>query len=88
LPTQTCEHFESLSTVVSPLSRVCDQCVEAGDTWVHLRACLVCGRVGCCDVSKNRHARHHWENEGHPLITSVEPGESWRYCFEDQLFRA
>lgn len=77
-----CEHFVDL-VVVAPSSSVCDQCVAAGDTWVHLRACLNCGQVGCCDASKNRHARRHWEAEGHPLVTSIEPGESWKYCFQD-----
>lgn len=87
MATQTCEHFERLSSVAAPDAEVCNQCVEKGDSWVHLRSCLGCGLVGCCDNSKNRHARRHWEDDGHPLITSAEPGETWRYCFEDQLFR-
>lgn len=82
---RTCEHFESLATVAEPTSGGCDRCVEMGDTWVHLRACLECGTVGCCDNSKNRHARKHWQEDGHPLIQSIEPGETWQYCFPDQL---
>ncbi len=80
-----CEHFEQLETVTEPPSDVCDQCVEMGDTWVHLRSCLGCGAVGCCDNSKNQHARKHWEEHSHPLIRSIEPLEFWRYCFPDQL---
>lgn len=80
-----CKHFESLAAVAEPTSTVCDRCIEMGDTWVHLRACLECGAVGCCDNSKNRHARKHWEQEGHPMIRSLERGETWRYCFADTL---
>lgn len=81
----TCAHFESLDTVVDPQGTVCQKCVDMGDTWVHLRACLECGNVGCCDNSKNRHARQHWKDEGHALIQSIEPGETWRYCFPDHF---
>ncbi|MGA7227928.1 MAG: UBP-type zinc finger domain-containing protein [Acidimicrobiia bacterium] len=79
---QLCEHFERL-VEVAPTSNVCDQCIAMGDRWVHLRACLECGQVGCCDNSKNRHARKHWQDAGHPLIKSIEPGETWRFCFAD-----
>ena len=82
---QTCVHFDTLTSVTEPNSTVCDQCVATGDTWVHLRSCLGCGQVGCCDNSKNRHARGHWEQDRHALIRSIEPGESWRYCFVDDL---
>lgn len=79
----TCAHFENLETVAEPRGSVCQKCIDMGDTWVHLRACLGCGMVGCCDNSKNRHARKHWEDHDHPLIQSIEPGETWRYCFPD-----
>lgn len=79
----TCQHFEKLSAPAAPTSDVCDRCVAMGDTWVHLRSCLECGTVGCCDNSKNRHARKHWEEHDHPLIRSIELGESWQYCFAD-----
>jgi len=81
----TCHHFEHLTDVPEPAATVCDQCVAMGDTWVHLRSCLSCGAVGCCDNSVNRHARQHYEAHGHPLIRSIEPGETWRYCFEDHF---
>lgn len=79
----TCAHFEKLETEADPDGTECEQCLAMGDTWVHLRACLECGAVGCCDNSKNRHARKHWEQGDHPLIRSIEPGETWRYCFAD-----
>ena len=85
MSTTTCEHFETLTTVTGPQSDVCASCIETGDIWVHLRACLKCGMVGCCDDSKNTHARKHWEKQGHPLIQSIEPGENWLYCFADDV---
>lgn len=57
-----------------------------GDTWVHLRLCMACGHVGCCDDSKNKHATKHFKKVGHPLIRSLEPGEGWGFCFVDDLF--
>ena len=56
-----------------------------GDTWVHLRLCRTCGHVGCCDDSKNKHATKHFKAIGHPIITSLEPGEDWSWCYVDQL---
>lgn len=82
---KTCHHFEQLETVAEPASDVCDRCVALGDTWVHLRSCLGCGMVGCCDSSKNQHARKHWQEHGHPLVRSLEPGETWKYCFPDHF---
>jgi uncharacterized UBP type Zn finger protein len=77
-----CEHLVDL-VPVEPEGTTCDQCLAMGDRWVHLRGCLVCGQVACCDASKNRHARKHWEQAGHPVIRSMEPGEDWKYCFQD-----
>lgn len=85
MTTPVCHHFESLKTEAEPAANVCEQCVAMGDTWVHLRSCLGCGNVGCCDNSKNRHSRKHWQEHGHPLIRSIEPGETWRYCFPDNF---
>jgi monovalent cation:H+ antiporter-2, CPA2 family len=81
----TCDHFPNLTTEAAPDGDVCRQCVSMGDSWFHLRSCLGCGRVGCCDQSKNKHARAHWEEEDHPLIRSIEPGETWKYCFQDHF---
>ena len=64
----------------------CEECLASGDRWVHLRLCLSCGHVGCCDDSKNRHATKHFEGTGHPVIRSFEPGERWGWCFVDRQF--
>ncbi|MEO6927866.1 MAG: UBP-type zinc finger domain-containing protein [Casimicrobiaceae bacterium] len=64
--------------------RGCEECLALGDTWVHLRLCVHCGHVGCCDSSKNRHATRHFAATGHPVIRSLEPGEDWLWCFEDE----
>ena len=63
----------------------CDECVKMGDRWVHLRMCLVCGNVGCCDSSKNKHATKHFHRSKHPLVRSIEPGESWVWCYADEI---
>lgn len=63
----------------------CEDCLKTGDKWVHLRICLVCGHVGCCDSSPNRHATRHFEETGHPLIRSIEPGEQWSWCYVDEI---
>lgn len=64
----------------------CEECLASGDTWVHLRVCRTCGHVGCCDNSKNRHARRHFQATSHPIISSIEPGETWSWCFADEIF--
>jgi CPA2 family monovalent cation:H+ antiporter-2 len=78
-----CSHLDRIHDVV-PNSRVCEACVARGDRWVHLRMCLTCGLVGCCDSSINRHASKHAADADHPIARSVEPGESWRWCFLDE----
>jgi len=83
--TRACSHV-ALARPVSPSASVCVECVEAGDTWVHLRVCLTCGHVGCCDSSKNQHASRHHGAAGHPLVASLEPGEDWAWCYEDQTY--
>jgi uncharacterized UBP type Zn finger protein len=75
-----------LRDVVPEALDVCPECVALGDNWVHLRVCLTCGHVGCCDNSKNRHATRHFHATGHPVIQSLEPGERWRYCYVDELY--
>jgi uncharacterized UBP type Zn finger protein len=64
----------------------CEECLKTGDGWVHLRLCLQCGHVGCCDDSKNRHATKHFHATQHPVIRSFQPGETWRWCYVDDLF--
>ena len=65
--------------------RQCEECVKLGDTWVHLRLCLECGHVGCCDSSKNKHATRHYGATQHPLIRSIEEGEQWVWCYADEM---
>lgn len=64
----------------------CEECLKIGQSWVHLRKCLICGHVGCCDQSIGKHATKHFHETGHPVIRSHEPGEDWRYCYVDQEF--
>jgi uncharacterized UBP type Zn finger protein len=78
-----CTHLDRIQTL-QPRSSGCEQCLASGDTWVHLRVCLSCGQVGCCDSSKNRHASRHARESGHPIVASIEPGEAWRYCYIDE----
>jgi uncharacterized UBP type Zn finger protein len=63
----------------------CEDCLASGGKWLHLRICLECGRVGCCDDSPNRHASAHAQHTQHPLIRSIEPGEDWSWCYVDQI---
>jgi uncharacterized UBP type Zn finger protein len=69
---------------VTPSADGCEECLAIGSPWVHLRICLTCGHVGCCDSSPNRHARKHFHQTAHPIIQSFEPGEDWRWCFVDE----
>lgn len=84
-----CMHLDQIAcdmpTEDAKRGAVCPECVAKGAQWVHLRMCLTCGHIGCCDSSPNRHARGHWEASGHALITSFEPRERWSWCFADDL---
>lgn len=77
-----CSHANSIQ-LTSPTTHVCEDCVKMGDRWVHLRLCLECGHVGCCDSSKNKHATKHFHATKHPLMRSIEPGEAWVWCYVD-----
>jgi hypothetical protein len=70
-----CSHLD-LIREVTPSAEGCEDCLKMGDRWVHLRLCLICGYVGCCDNSKNKHATGHYEITGHPIIQSFEPGKA------------
>ena len=80
-----CTHLDQIRDV-TPSADGCEDCLKTGDRWVHLRECLVCGHVGCCDSSKNRHATAHFHATQHPIVQSVEPGENWRWCYVDETF--
>ena len=79
----TCVHAE-LAHDVSPNTQGCEECLKTGDDWVHLRMCRVCGHVGCCDSSKNKHATKHFQATEHPVMTSAEDGEGWSWCYVDE----
>ena len=81
----SCTHLAQVRQV-TPLSRGCAECEKLGDLWVHLRLCLTCGHVGCCDSSKNKHATKHYRSVHHPLIRSIEPGEHWMWCYVDEVY--
>jgi uncharacterized UBP type Zn finger protein len=81
-----CTHLDHVRVTELPESvDGCPECLASGDPWLHLRICLECGAVGCCDSSPNRHASAHAKATGHPLIRSLQPGEVWSWCFEDEL---
>ena len=80
--TETCEHLQTTDNA-APNTNGCEECLRTGDSWVHLRRCLHCGHVGCCDQSPNRHATKHYRTTRHPVIQSFEPGERWRWCYVD-----
>jgi uncharacterized UBP type Zn finger protein len=84
-PAAVCAHLDAVDPEIEPSSSGCLECTRLGAAWVHLRLCLSCGHVGCCDSSPNRHATKHAHATGHPLIKSFEPGEDWWYCYEDDL---
>ncbi|MGO9843016.1 MAG: UBP-type zinc finger domain-containing protein [Candidatus Acidiferrales bacterium] len=79
-----CTHLDQINHVKPP-EPVCVECVKLGDNWLHLRQCLICGQVGCCDSSKNRHATKHFHALKHPIMKSIEPGESWGWCYVDEV---
>src|ERR1700686_4160733 len=82
-----CSHLDQIA--VDPPTREdvhgCEECLKTGSEWLHLRACRTCGKVGCCDSSPNHHASSHAAEAGHPIMTSIEPGEHWSWCTIDKL---
>lgn len=79
-----CAHIDQ-TRAVKPRTNGCGECLQTGDEWLHLRLCLTCGNVGCCDDSKNKHATAHYDSTRHPIIESLEPGEDWRWCYVDDI---
>jgi uncharacterized UBP type Zn finger protein len=79
-----CEHLVGLEPV-PPRSMGCEECLKTGSRWVHLRLCLTCGHVGCCDSSPGRHATKHFHHTKHPVVASFEPGERWAWCYVDEV---
>jgi len=83
---QQCKHLAQVRDVQPKTPDGCEECLASGDEWVHLRLCLECGHVGCCDDSPNRHATKHFHKTKHPVMRSFEPGEDWGFCFVENLF--
>lgn len=80
-----CDHLGAAPELPEPATDTCAACVASGDTWLHLRMCLECGNVACCDSSLNRHATGHFEASGHPTMRGIGPGEHWAFCYVDKV---
>jgi uncharacterized UBP type Zn finger protein len=80
---RVCSHLSLVDPAVEPRSTGCEECLAIGAQWLHLRLCMTCGHVGCCDSSPHRHARAHWQETTHPIVQSFEPGEDWWWCYDD-----
>lgn len=80
-----CTHLDQVRDV-KPKTKGCEECLARGGRWVHLRLCLSCGHVGCCDSSPGKHATAHFRASGHPIIQSFEPGEDWAWCNIDEVY--
>ena len=81
-----CSHLDQIEVTQLP-ARIagCEECLKIDGRWLHLRMCMTCGKIGCCDSSPNRHASKHAHADGHPIVRSAEPGEDWSYCFVDEV---
>ncbi len=80
-----CKHLDHIHDVKPKTPQGCEECLKIGSDWVHLRECLECGHIGCCDDSPNTHATKHFHATKHPVITSFQPGENWKWCYVDEL---
>jgi uncharacterized UBP type Zn finger protein len=83
--TPDCVHLDHVHDVKPRTPEGCEECLKTGGWWVHLRLCLECGHVGCCDSSPNTHASKHFHKTHHPIMRSLEPGEDWGFCFVDEV---
>jgi uncharacterized UBP type Zn finger protein len=87
MPVKACSHLKQVNQNMQPkTSGGCEECLQMGSDWVHLRLCLSCGHVGCCDSSPNKHATKHFKTTEHPIIRSFEPGETWEWCYPDEQY--
>jgi uncharacterized UBP type Zn finger protein len=82
---QNCPHLTEAEDVAPYQTEGCEECLQMGSPWVHLRRCTSCGHIGCCDSSPNRHATAHYRQTAHPVVQSYEPGEDWRWCYVDEM---
>jgi uncharacterized UBP type Zn finger protein len=83
---KACIHLNEVNQEIQPSTKGCEECEKMGSTWVHLRLCLSCGHVGCCDSSINKHGTKHFKATNHPIIRSFQPGEDWEWCYLDKTF--
>jgi hypothetical protein len=81
-----CTHLDEVRDVDARTPEGCEECLANGMRWVHLRLCMTCGHVGCCDSSVGKHATKHFQTTGHPIVDSYEPGEDWGWCYIDREF--
>jgi len=81
-----CSHLSMIRPVVARTPQGCEECLRTGSRWVHLRLCLTCGQVGCCDSSPGKHARQHAHAIDHPVVQAFQPGEDWRWCYFDETY--
>ena len=79
-----CTHLSTIRPVEAS-AQGCEDCLKIGSSWVHLRMCMACGHMGCCDSSPNKHASAHFQATNHPIMASAEPGEDWLWCFVDEV---
>src|SRR5688500_5590659 len=85
MSTAVCTHLDRIAVTQLPVSMSgCEECLKLGSPWVHLRMCMSCGKIGCCDSSPNRHASRHALEDGHPIARSAQPGEDWSWCYVDE----
>jgi uncharacterized UBP type Zn finger protein len=81
-----CIHINEVNSDIQGKTIGCEDCEKIGSDLVHLHLCLSCGHIGCCDSSVNKHGTNHFQESGHPIIKSYEPGENWKWCYEDKIF--
>ena len=86
MKSQACEHVKGANERIKARTKGCEECEKMGSSWVHLRKCLTCGHVGCCDSSANKHATRHFQRTGHAIMQSFEPGERWKWCYIDKMY--
>lgn len=82
----TCPHLAQVNREKKPNTKGCEECLKLGQSWVHLRVCLTCGHVGCCDSSQGKHATKHFHATKHAMVRSLERGEDWGWCYADEAF--
>jgi uncharacterized UBP type Zn finger protein len=82
----TCVHIARVNQEIRGNTKGCEECEKMGSSWVHLRLCLTCGHVGCCDSSVNKHGTKHFQKTNHPVMRSYKPEESWKWCYVDEMY--